>query len=141
MTQTSLAHSGSSYGRWKQTSHCRGSSLTSTTGPLWLKIRSLQYIVAGVLAPLQRVGFVRLADCNGSNAVSSGQEQRLGVQGSSEARIGERKPGHWVCLNWRRRESGRLRTVRSSSYFVARFGDRRGNSTHTHSRKWCTEEQ
>ena len=81
-----------------------------------------------------------LADCNGSNAVSSGQEQRLSAQGSSEARIGERKPGHWVCLNWCRRESGRLRTVRSSSCLVARFGDRRGSSTRTHSRKWCTEE-
>lgn len=81
-----------------------------------------------------------LADCSGSDAVSSGQEQQVGAQGSSEARIGECKPYYWVRLCLRRMESGTLRTVCSSSCLVARFVDRRGSLTHTHSRKWCTEE-
>lgn len=83
-----------------------------------------------------------LADCSGSNGVSSGQGLQEGARDSSEARSGERKPCHWACLCWRRKESGTLRTVRLSSChcLVARFADRRGSSTRTRSRKLCTEE-
>lgn len=83
-----------------------------------------------------------LVDCSGSNEASIGHGPQDGARDSSEARNGERKPCHWACLWWRRKESGTLRTVSWSSChcLVARFVDRRGSLKRTRSRKLCTEE-
>lgn len=123
---------------------CRGSSKKSTTAPRLLSpVRSPLRMVGGVPARLLRAGSVWLAvDCSGSNGASSGQEPQVGARDSSEAHSGERKPCHWACLYWRKRESGTLRTVCSSNCcsLVARFVDRRGSLSGTHSRKLYTEE-
>lgn len=85
---------------------------------------------------------MKLADCSGSNEVSIGHGQQEGARDSSDCHNGERKPCHWACLCWRRKESDTQRTVCWSSChcLVARFVDRRGSSTRKRSRKLCTVE-